>query len=64
MARFVEMKSNGKPRMVNLETVEAAFVAGNGKVRLTLVGGDNDYMDVDESYAEVKRLLMGEMSMP
>lgn len=58
MARFVEMKANGKPRMVNLETVEAAFVAANGKVRLTLVGGDNDYMDVDESYEEVKRILM------
>lgn len=62
MARFVEMKRHGEKCLVNVETIDLVFVTKGQETRVCFIGGENDYINVDESYEEVKRLLMGEMN--
>lgn len=64
MARFVELHNNGRPVIVNTNSLQLVNKLEEGQVRLFFNDDEYDsWLDVDESYDEVKRLLM-EMNKP
>lgn len=59
MARFVEMHNNGRSTLVNVDSVQCVSKQEEGPVRFFFIGDeDGTWLEVDESYGEVKRLLM------
>lgn len=66
MARFIELKRSGSnffgnTIFVNVETIETVFhIEEENKTRVCFTGDSNDYIDVDDGYDEVKRLVIGE----
>lgn len=63
MAKFIEVHQNGEPRLVNLAWVEDIWPTDNGaQVYFAFALPDcetQDFVTVDESYDELKRLVLG-----
>lgn len=62
MAKFIEVHCNGNPRLVNLGVVEEIYpTINNSQIYFTYKSlGDQDFATVDESYDELKRLILGD----
>lgn len=62
MADFIEVHSNGSPRLVNLAWVEEIYPSQNGAQIYYAFsvpdGTEQDFFTADESYEEVKRLVL------
>ena len=63
MAKFIEVHKDGEPRLVNLDRVEDIWPTVNGaQIYFAWVLPDcatQDFVTVDESYDELKRLILG-----
>lgn len=63
MANFIEVHQQGEPRLVNLDWVEDIWPTVTGAqiyFALVVPGFDTqDFVTVDESYDELKRLILG-----
>ena len=63
MSRFIEVHEKGKAKLLNLKWVEEIQHDGEGSCTIyfafTYPGGmDQDYIKPDESYAEIKWMIM------
>ena len=63
MAKFIEVHKDGEPRLVNLDLVEDIWPTVNGaQIYFAFALPDcatQDFVTVDESYDELKRLVLG-----
>lgn len=63
MAEYIEVHMDGEPRLVNLDWVEDIWPTVNGAqiyFAWVVPGFDTqDFATVDESYDELKRLILG-----
>lgn len=63
MAKFIEVHKDGEPRLVNLDWVEDIWPTVNGaQIYFAWELPDcatQDFVTVDESYEELKRLILG-----
>ena len=63
MAKFIEVRKDGEPRLVNLDWVEDIWQTVNGaQIYFAWTIPDcatQDFVTTDESYDELKRLILG-----
>lgn len=61
MAKFIEVHCNGTPRLLNLGMIEEIYpVLNSSQIYFIYTSpGEQDFVTVDESYDELKRLILG-----